>query len=75
MPDIDNSHKRSVRTLKVYDKTFLRSSRPGRSKAVLYPEIRLIGKWLQDCGFRPGQQITVITEHNKLTITHSEAKG
>lgn len=65
--------KPGVRTLKVYDKIFLRRSRFAGvgDKAVLYPEIRLIGKWLKDCGFEPGQHIAVTTEYNKLTITHS----
>ncbi|KAA5532403.1 type I toxin-antitoxin system SymE family toxin [Taibaiella lutea] len=65
------NNKLRVRTLKVYDKIFCRSTglRNG-SNVVLYPEIRLIGKWLQDCGFRPGQHIEVITERNKLTIRH-----
>lgn len=58
-----------VRTLKVYDKVF---SRGGRFMAdhysINFPEIRLIGKWLLDCGFEPGQHIEVTTERNKLTI-------
>jgi toxic protein SymE len=66
-------NKPTVRTLKVYDKLFRRGSGLYSSNnAVLYPEIRLIGKWLQDCGFRPGQHIEVVMEHNKLTIQHSE---
>ena len=59
-----------VRTLKVYDKILERGGRIlyGRY-SILVPEIRLIGIWLQDCGFKPGQYIEVTTEHHKLTIT------
>ncbi len=61
----------TVRTLKVYDKILFRGNRAianGRYTITL-PEIRLMGKWLGDCGFEPGQHIEVTTEHNKLTIT------
>jgi hypothetical protein len=69
-----NGQEKTVRNLKVYDKLFRRGGRVvSNHHSVLYPEIRLIGKWLQDCGFEPGQQIEVITEHNKLIIRHSEA--
>ena len=73
MADIKKqNNKPRVRTLKVYDKIFLRGRGSFSSdRAVLYPEIRLIGKWLQDCGFQPGQHIEVTMERNKLTIKHS----
>jgi toxic protein SymE len=77
MADIKKqNNKLQVRNLKVYDKIFLRGGRVrSNHQVVLYPEIRLIGKWLQDCGFRPGQHIEVITELNRLTIRHREEKG
>jgi len=59
-----------VRTLKVYDKVFDRGGRcTAGHYSIIFPEIRLIGKWLQDCGFQPGQHIEVTTEQNRLTIT------
>ena len=36
---------------------------------VLFPEIRLQGKWLQELGFGIGQAITVACQFNKITIT------
>lgn len=61
-----------VRRLKVYDKIFTRCERQFfGSYTVLLPEIRLIGKWLADCGSAPGQHIEVTTERGKLTIVPS----
>ncbi|MFT4092435.1 MAG: SymE family type I addiction module toxin [Niabella sp.] len=60
-----------IRTLKVYEKVTLYNLYYGYSSAARYPEIRLIGKWLADCGFQPGQYVDVAIEQNKLTITHS----
>lgn len=58
-----------VRTLKVYDKILSRGGNTlyGRYD-VVYPEIRLMGQWLADCGFAPGQHIEVTQEENRLTI-------
>ncbi|ANH82508.1 hypothetical protein A8C56_17385 [Niabella ginsenosidivorans] len=39
-----------------------------RHYTVVFPQIRLLGKWLQDCGFTPGAYVTVLTAPNKLTI-------
>ncbi|MFH6957160.1 SymE family type I addiction module toxin [Flavobacterium aquidurense] len=36
---------------------------------VIFPEIRLCGKWLKDIGFEYGQSITVIHEKNRIIIT------
>lgn len=59
-----------TRTLKVYDKILLRSSyATQQSRRVLLPEIRLMGKWLADCGFEPGQHIEVRQTRHKLIIT------
>ncbi len=56
--------------MKVYDKIIRRNEQfQYGSYNVHFPEIRLMGKWLQDCGFIPGQEIEVATEANKLTIT------
>ncbi len=51
------------RQLKVYPKYFERSFR-----GVVFPEIRLCGKWLQDMGFTCGQTITIKHEKNKIII-------
>lgn len=60
----------NTRRMKVYDKTMQRGThfQYGRYY-VTFPEIRLTGKWMQECGFRPGQQIEITTEVHKLTIT------
>lgn len=61
-----------VRNLKVYDKILFRyRGRFAADKAysVTFPEIRLMGRWLLNCGFEPGQHIQVTTGRNKLTIT------
>ncbi|MGN6437523.1 MAG: SymE family type I addiction module toxin [Agriterribacter sp.] len=55
----------AMRTLKVYYKIFWRE----KAALVHLPEIRLMGKWLADCGFRPGQHIEVLQAKNKLIIT------
>lgn len=51
------------RQLKVYSNYFGRSY-----SGVLFPEIRLCGKWLLDEGFKCGQTITIKHEKNKITI-------
>ncbi len=67
----DNSEK--VRILKVYDKMFIRGGNTQYNRySVLYPEIRLMGQWLADCGFRPGQSIEVVQEEGRLTIRKVE---
>lgn len=57
--------------MKVYDKTIQRGIGFINRYAVMFPEIRLMGKWLQECGFEPGQEIDVATETHKLVITIS----
>lgn len=58
-----------TRRLKVYDKILRRGGNCMYGYSVTFPEIRLTGKWLQDCGFQPGQRIEVSTKANELTIT------
>ena len=53
------------RQLKVYEKYISRSYH----RYVVFPEIRLCGKWLQDMGFSGGQSITVRHKKNKIIIT------
>lgn len=57
------------RNLKVYRKYFFRSYR-----GVVFPEIRLCGKWLQETGFNSGDIVTVQHEKNKIIITVEEPK-
>ena len=40
-----------------------------RKKSVSIPQIRLQGKWLQECGFDPGSQVQIQCEQGKLIIT------
>ncbi|GAA4437347.1 hypothetical protein GCM10023091_16430 [Ravibacter arvi] len=62
-----------VRTLKVYDKIFTRGGNVAYGRhQVVYPEIRLMGQWLADCGFGPGQHIEVVQEEGRLTIRKVE---
>ena len=62
----------AMRTLKVYQKIILRHSRfYRRSYSVPFPGIRLVGKWLADCGFEPGQHIQILQEPDKLIITRA----
>lgn len=62
----------AVRTLKVYQKIILGHSRfYRRGYSIPLPEIRLMGKWLADCGFEPWQHIQILQEPDKLTITRA----
>jgi len=39
------------------------------------PEIRLEGRWLEELGFKEGEQVQIEQQQNKLTITlHKEQK-
>ncbi len=63
-----------IRRMKVYDKTLQRRENYQFERYnVTFPEIRLMGRWLAECGFHPGQEIEVSTEARKLTITISPA--
>lgn len=53
------------RQLKIHRKSFARSTR----KCVVFPEIRLCGKWLKDIGFECGGFVTVRHEKNIIIIT------
>lgn len=58
------SKKKQTRHLKVYPKYFQRSY-----ESVIFPEIRLCGKWVQESGFSCGQPVTVQYEPNRIIIT------
>ncbi|KQB39957.1 SymE family type I addiction module toxin [Flavobacterium aquidurense] len=53
------------RQLKIHRKSFARSTR----KNVVFPEIRLCGKWLKDIGFECGGFVTIRHEKNIIIIT------
>gem|GEM_PF-684805 len=59
-----------LRRLKVYEKILIYNTGYLNSTISRHPEIRLMGKWLADCGFLPGQQVQVSVAANKLVITH-----
>ena len=61
-----NKMKQSAkRQLKIHRKYISRSY----SRYVIFPEIRLCGKWLQEIGFNCGNSVTVEHEKNKIIIT------
>lgn len=66
MKQVRNGRQRQERRLKVYPKYF---ERVNSWRPVIFPEIRLCGKWLQEMGFQYGQTIKVQQEMNKITIT------
>ena len=61
----NNNKQKSSRKLKVYEKHFSRSY----YKFVVFPEIRLSGKWLNEIGFICGESINVYLQKNKIIIT------
>ena len=65
MEQEENFKELGKRQLKVYEKYISRSY----YRYVVFPEIRLCGKWLQDIGFDCGQSVTVRHEKNKIIIT------
>lgn len=59
------------RQLKIHRKYISRSYR----RYVIFPEIRLCGKWLHEIGFTCGNFVTVEQEKNKIVITvNNESK-
>lgn len=57
--------KSGIRQLKVHQKYILRPYH----RYVVFPEIRLCGKWLQETGFNCGQSVLVCHKKNKIIIT------
>jgi len=53
------------RRLKIQPKHIPRSY----SRYVIFPEIRLCGKWLQNIGFNYGNFVTIEHQQNKIIIT------
>jgi toxic protein SymE len=61
----ENFQQNGERRLKVIEKHFSRA----HYKYVVFPEIRLSGKWLGKLGFKQGQTVIIAQGKNKLTIT------
>jgi toxic protein SymE len=57
--------------MRICNKYFNRKYGPG----VMFPDIRLCGKWLFETGFKAGQYIEVKCEENRIVITHLEEGG
>ncbi|MFD2921215.1 SymE family type I addiction module toxin [Terrimonas rubra] len=57
------------RQLTMSSKHFLRGVGIYSRYYVHFPALLLAGKWLQDCGFKEGQQVNVSCEEGRLTIT------
>jgi toxic protein SymE len=53
------------RQLKIYRKYIGRK----HMRSVVFPEIRLCGKWLHDIGFKCGESVTVQHKKNQIIIT------
>lgn len=53
---MENEKKDQIRTLKVYSRFII----PTFGRAIILPEIRLTGKWLEKWGIKSGEQIKVI---------------
>ncbi|WP_237276426.1 SymE family type I addiction module toxin [Tenacibaculum ovolyticum] len=59
-----------IRILKIYSK--FRYRRWSNNYTV--PEIRLEGKWLEELGFKQGNEVIIEQKKNKLTITVRKEK-
>ncbi|MBF4517815.1 type I addiction module toxin, SymE family [Flavobacterium sp. ANB] len=60
------------RRLKIQPKHIARSY----NRYVIFPEIRLCGKWLQKIGFNYGSFVTIEHQQNKIIITaNNEIEG
>ena len=57
--------KTKIRSIKIYERDFKRASFHYMS----YPEIRMAGKWLQDSGFRTGDQVVIKHSKKRIVIT------
>ncbi len=57
-----------TRKMRIYKHYFPRAW----SNYVVFPEIRLAGRWLMESGFVPGQRIRVTCEYERIVITPDE---
>lgn len=61
------NRKKNIRKLKIQPKYFQRA----HNKSVVYPEIRLNGKWLLECGFVCNEPVIIYCEEGELLIRRS----
>lgn len=61
------NHNENRKGLKIYKKYFKRFN-----GYLIFPEIRLSGKWLQKNGFTVGQKVRVTHEANRILIRTEE---
>ncbi|MBT2619349.1 MULTISPECIES: SymE family type I addiction module toxin [Chryseobacterium] len=65
-PEANNSKNKQVRdrNLTVSHKSFERSYH----RQVFFPEIRIAGKWVLECGFEPGDRVVVKVQRNQIIL-------
>ncbi|WP_312992010.1 SymE family type I addiction module toxin [Chryseobacterium flavum] len=54
---------------------FLKSFSRAHGKTVFFPEIRITGKWVQQCGFQPGDHVLVTVCRNQIILEREEDYG
>jgi toxic protein SymE len=47
---------------------FLKSFSRAYGKIVYFPEIRIAGKWVEQCGFQAGDKILVTVSRNQIIL-------
>ncbi|MGR3857550.1 SymE family type I addiction module toxin [Chryseobacterium indologenes] len=47
---------------------FLKSFSRAYGRIVYFPEIRITGKWVQQCGFQAGDKILVTVSRNQIIL-------
>lgn len=68
-PDQAPRRKLAPKTIRQVKVTYEARERPGFTYNGFVPFIRLRGRWLEEAGFRIGDDVLVHVEHGKLTIT------
>lgn len=63
---------RKMKVYRTYTERKERSLYAWATRPVEIPQIRLQGKWLQETGFKPGDNLNVQCEDGKLVITRCE---
>lgn len=68
-PNRNTNKKMQERRLKVFAKSFPRGVRYSMlAYLVWFPEIRIQGKWVQECGFNIDDNVTVTVKKNMIVI-------
>lgn len=63
---------RKMKVYRTYVERKTKSLYAWAKRSVEIPQIRLQGKWLQETGFKPGDNLNVQCEDGKLIITRVE---